>query len=320
MNETIENAVIETLERRAERRDRRKALLMGGAALAGIALGSVLTTETAYAASVTDADILNFALNLEFLEAQFYTLATAGVLINDSTIGLSIDSSDGTTKGGTVVTKAGTNAPITPVPFTTQILKDYANETAKDERNHVSFLQAGIKGAGAVSVAMPNIDLYTSFNTLATAAGLGATFDPFSSELNFLLGAFIFEDVGVTAYNGAAGLLSSSALLQAAAGILAVEAYHAGSIRTRIYAAGSAAQAASQQIAAARASLSKAGGATQTDDVGVGNDSTGAATIVDADNNGITFSRTTAEVLSIVYGGKSSGGVFFPNAMNGTIK
>ncbi len=319
MNETIENAVIETLERRAERRDRRKTLLMGGAALAGIALGSVLTTKSAYAAT-SDADVLNFALNLEFLEAQFYTLATAGVLINDSSIGLSIDSSDGMTKGGTVVTKAGTNAPIAPVPFTTPILKDYATETAKDERNHVAFLQAGIKGAGAVSVAMPDIDLYTSFNTLAMAAGLGATFDPFADETSFLLGAFIFEDVGVTAYNGAAGLLSSPALLQAAAGILAVEAYHAGSIRTRIYAAGAAAQDASQKIAAARASLSKAGGATQTDDVGVGNDSTGAATIVDADNNGITFSRNTAEVLSIVYGGKSTGGVFFPKAMNGNIK
>ncbi len=309
MDTTIEKDAIETLERRAERRsDRRNAILMGGAALAGIALSSRFAA--AQAPAFTDADYLNFALNLEFLESQFYTLATAGVLINDSSLSspLSIDSSDGSVKGGTVVTKAGINTKITPVPFTTPVLRDYATETASEERNHVAFLQAGLKGAGAVAVAQPNIDLFNSFNALAVAAGLGTSFDPFADETSFLLGSFIFEDVGVTAYNGAAPALTSPALLQAAAGILAVEAYHAGSIRTRIYAAGTAAQQASQQIAAARATLSG-----KADDNGVGNDSTGAATVVDADSNGITYSRTPTQVIHIT-------APFFPNGLNGNIK
>ncbi len=322
MDTTIENEVIETLERRAERRaDRRKVIAMGGAALAGLMLSSRMAQAQS---GVTDADVLNFALNLEYLEAQFYTLATAGVFINDSSVGLSIDSGDGSVKGGTVTTKAGVNMPVTAIKFSTTVLGDYAMETATEEQNHVKFLQAGLKSAGAVSVAMPNIDLFNSFNALATAAGIGPAFDPFDgTEQSFLLGAYIFEDVGVTAYNGGATLLKDPNLLQYAAGILAVEAYHAGSIRTRIYAAGAAAQGLSQQIAAARASLSAAKATTaptMPDDVGVGNASNGDATIVDADTNGITFVRTPAQILNIVYGGQASGGAFFPNGLNGNVK
>ena len=303
--EKTETLLKELEERRSSRR---AAMMLGGAALAGLALSRV-----ARAATIGDPDILNFALNLEYLEAQFYTLATAGVTIDKFSAPVSIAGGGGTP--GTVTVKPN----FAPVPFTTPVLQDYANETAKEERNHVTFLSSAL-AAGAV--AQPNIDLFNSFNALAQAAGLGSSFDPFANETNFLLGAFIFEDVGVTAYNGAAGLLSSKSYLQAAAGILAVEAYHAGSIRTRIYAAGTAAQNASQAIANARASLSAAAVTptpTTPDDIGVGTTSSGAATIVDADSNALTFSRTTAQVLSIVYGG-SKPGVFFPNGLNGTIK
>jgi hypothetical protein len=283
---------------------RRTALALGGAALAGLALAR---PRRAFAqATVTDADILNFALNLEYLEAQFYTLATQGVTIDK--VGVPILGGSGAA-GGTVTVKPTS----TVVPFTTPLLQQYAMETATEERNHVLFLQ---KALGTAYVAMPNIDLLNSFNALATAAGLGSTFDPFASETNFLLGAFIFEDVGVTAYHGAAGLITTPAYLDAAAGIMAVEAYHAGSIRTRIYAAGTAVQQASTAIANTRATLDGTG----NDDIGVGTLSTGAATIVNADANAIAFSRTTTQVLSVVYGGGSASGAFFPNGMNGTIK
>jgi hypothetical protein len=280
---------------------RRAAMLLGGAALASLAVGRRAAVE---AATVTDADILNFALNLEYLEAQFYTLATTGQTIDQ--LGIGITGVNGAA-GGTVTVKANPT-----VPFVTPLLQQYAMETATEERNHVSFLRSAL---APNAVAMPNIDLMNSFNALAQAAGLGATFDPFANETNFLLGAFIFEDVGVTAYSGAAGLLSSKTYLDKAAGILAVEAYHAGSIRLRIFQAGSAAQAASSKIAAARATLDGTG----NDDIGVGV-SGGAATIVDADQNAIAFSRTTSQVLSIVYGGGMTSGAFFPNGLNGTIK
>ncbi len=309
--ENTETLIKELAARREERlSSRRSAMMLGGAALAGLVLSRVANAQST---TIGDPDILNFALNLEYLEAQFYTLATAGVTIDKYSTPVSVTGGGGT--AGSVTLKPN----FAPVQFSTTVLQDYANETAMEERNHVSFLSSAL---GASAVAMPNIDLYNSFNALAMAAGLGSSFDPFANETNFLLGAFIFEDVGVTAYNGAAPLLSSKTYLQAAAGILAVEAYHAGSIRTRIYAAGAAAQSASQKIAAARASLSAAAvtpAPSMPDDIGVGTEASGAATIVDADSNAITFSRSTAQVLSIVYGG-SKPGVFFPGGLNGTIK
>lgn len=276
---------------------RRKAVLFGGAALAG-----ALLTRRAQAA-VTDTDILNFALNLEYLEAQFYTYATTGS-------GLPSSSTSGSGTAGTVTIKAN---PM--VPFATPFLQQFAMEVATDEQNHVSFLRGAL---GSSAVAQPNIDLMNSFNALAMAAGLGATFDPFANETNFLIGAFIFEDVGVTAYQGAAPLLSSKAYLDKAAGIQGVEAYHAASIRTRIYQAGTSAQSISQAIAATRAKLD----GTNNDDIGVSTNSSGAATIVDNDANGMTYARSTTQVLSIVYGGGAAGtgGAFYPNAMNGTIR
>ncbi len=285
------------------RSSRRSAILIGGAALAGLALGKAAFAQTS---TVTDADILNFALNLEFLEAQFYTIATTGMTLDQA--GISTKGGDGTAGGGVTVRA---NA---QVAFTTPLLQKFAAEVALDEQNHVKFLQSQLATA---AVAQPPIDLMNSFNALAQAAGLGATFDPFANETNFLLGSFIFEDVGVTAYQGAAGLISNKTYLDKAVGIHNVEAYHAASIRTRIFQAGETAQMASQAIAATRARLDGTG----TDDVGVGV-TNGASTIVDNDDNAMTFSRTTSQVLSIVYGGgpAGTGGAFFPKGMNGKIR
>jgi hypothetical protein len=310
---------------------RRKMLALGGAALASLAFGGV---RIAKAASYSDSDILNFALNLEYLEAQFYTLATAGTTIDQLKTPIGIGAGTSATGGGTVTTKPGGPAACL-VSWTIPAIQAYATETAQEERNHVSFLRNAL---GSAAVAMPNLDLYNSFNTLASAAGIGPAFDPFSGDAEFLIGAYIFEDVGVTAYTGAAGLITTPAYLAAAAGILAVEAYHAGLVRTSIFGLDPTGtvglQGYTQKISATRMALD---GSATVDDIGVGFQTTStepagttleASTVVDAQtgspNYSKTYSRSTTQVLQIVTGsptapaaGSKYQGVFFPNGLNG---
>ena len=118
------------------------------------------------------------------------------------------------------------------MPFTNVLVQAYAAEVAQEERNHVSLIQSAL---GSAAVAQPQIDLYNSFNYLGTLLGLSG-FDPFADDASFLIGSYIFEDVGVTAYGGAVGSLTVAADVAAAASIHAVEGYHAGLVRTTLVA------------------------------------------------------------------------------------
>jgi hypothetical protein len=261
-----------------------------------VAAGAALSPTPADAQAVNDIAILNFALNLEYLEAEYYQRATTGQ-------GLS---SANTTGGNGVA--GGTVTGGRQVSFQTPAIQQYATEIARDELDHVLVLRSVL---GAAAVAEPAIDLTNSFNTLAQAAGLGSSFDPFANEDNFLLGAYVFEDVGVSAYHGAAPLVQNKQVLSAAAGVLAVEAYHASLIRTQLFQLGFGPQ--TQAISNVRLALG------DTVDYGVATN--GTSSIVLTDSNSVSPARTTRQVLNIVYGAVNAhSGLFFPNGLNGAIR
>jgi hypothetical protein len=322
---------------------RRKMLSLGATSLAGLMLGASATKAEAATASYTDADILNFALNLEYLEASFYYQAAFGTTIDVANAASTAAGAPVITLNGTVGTP-GVATGGSKVPFSTIQVASYAIETAVEEGKHVALLQSALASA---AVAMPAINIGTSFQMLGSALTPAVpAFTPYASDATFLLGAYIFEDVGVTAYHGAASLLTTSGNLSTAAGILAVEAYHAGLVRTTInYLDPDGSQglvAVTTAISNLRATLAQAGllgvaaGSYDAapDDFGLasfqvslgGSANVTATRITDADStNVIAFARNTTQVLNIVTGGGAvSGttavspakGIFFPNGMN----
>ncbi len=286
---------------RPRRRFLTEALGLGAGAAGLAAVGGGEALGQMGGPRVDDAAIVNFALNLEYLEAEYYTYATTGMGLEAAGVRV-----DGSGTLGAVTVKMNPT-----VPFATDIIRQYAFEIADDERRHVVFERAALAALGVQPVARPPIDLLNSFHALGNLIGV-PDFDPFANETNFLLGAYVFEDVGVTAYHGAARLLRNKDILEAAAGILAVEAYHAGEIRTVLYARGQG--AATEAISGVRRSLS-----TKNDDYGVG-PVNGQSRIVLADANAVAFSRNYRQVLNIVYGAVGAPrGLFFPRGMNGVL-
>ncbi|MEG3163546.1 ferritin-like domain-containing protein [Sphingomonas sp. PB2P19] len=329
--------LIEALDARVERRVERRNLFKAVLGTAAVGAGAFAFASAAQAQAVTDADVLNFALNLEYLEANFYYYAVFGTPIPATS----------TTGVGTPVltTALPLNAGARAVTFTDPVVAQYAREIAADELAHVNFLRSAL---GVAAVAQPAIDVGITpdgaFSSAARAAGLiGAStataptfFDPYANDESFLLGAFIFEDVGVTAYKGAAPLITNKTYLEAAAGILAVEAYHAAIVRTVLYrkGMGTPAVGTTPAIAAQPAILTNVGkisdardsldGTTDLDQ-GVAPITTGTglqSNIAPLDNNGLAYSRSAAQVLNIVYLNKAAVtmGGFFPAGVNGSIK
>jgi len=300
--------------------DRRRLLgnlgMMGaGAVITACGAGAVAPPvdepdEPTPPAANLDPAILNFALNLEYLEAAFY-LAAVGRIDEINTVGGDAE----------IILPEGFDG-STSIGFENPEVASYANEIATDELNHVLFLRTALESFGAPVADRPVIDFATAFPAAAAAAfpdvdpELTAQFNPFGNELFFLHGAFIFEDVGVTAYAGAAPAITDKAtVLLKAAGILAVEAYHAGEIRTLLYQRreletpfGAPVEAVVQGISDLRAALGDGS------DQGIVMD--GEANIVPTDENGIAFARTPRQVADIVYFAQDAAmGGFFPEGI-----
>lgn len=303
-----QNTLLLTPEPIADQNENRRALsrrnfFVGLGAVTAVAAGSAVvgcgdsTLPYVDASGQAEVDVLNFALNLEYLEATFYSYIVQGKDIDSSLTG-----------GGPA--PAGAPSQIT---FPNSQINDLFASICFDEISHVTALRTAL---GQLAIARPQINL-AALATISTS--------------NYLQIARLFEDVGTTAYAGAAASLSGNNLT-AAAQILAAEGFHTGALRLVAIQQGASypstltgyvpsdgydvmpADPGTVALSLAGPTTAKGGFFATAANGTTGQTNTYA---------GFAYARTASQVLAIVYANATSGtakGGFFPNGVNGNVK
>ena len=278
-----------------------------GLGVAALGAASLIGRQArAQSAIPTDADYLNFALNFEYLGAQYYLQA----VVNQS-LPLTLLPAN----SGAVTLPSGTL-----VPFANPAVPYYGIRLAADEQSHVQLLQLDADYFGQTqgyAIPQPALNLDTDPSTgawslLAQQAGLlgpGQTLDPYASDVGFMLGAYMLEDLRVSVLTGIAAQMSDYNAIYLATGLATVAAMQAGAVRGYLATVG--AGVATNAIAALRASQSG------TFDIGTSFNGD-PYRFADLDDNGIAEGRTPGQALAVAYGGVGrSAGLFFPQGVNG---
>lgn len=194
----IEKVDPEVYERLDTRRNAMQRFAFAGKVLAAAAIPSALGSmfKKAYGQSTSDiVAVLNFALTLEYLEAEFYKQAVAST--------------------AAATASAADRAALT-------LIRDH-------EVAHVAFLRTAITSLNGTPVTLTaaNFDFSGGMGS-----GTGPFATAFTDYKVLLAVAQTFEDTGVRAYKGqAANLMSNNDILEAALRIHSVEARHAAKLR-----------------------------------------------------------------------------------------
>lgn len=319
MTDDLQPIASETDERASERRQFFRTAL--GAAAVTVAGATALTVgPRAFADTTSDVDLLNFALQMTYLEAQFYSNAAFGTGLTTA------QKAAGSAPTGTNVAGEATGA--RQVTFTDPLVAQYAAEIAQDKIAHLNWLRGEL---GTAASAQPTIDLGTSatgaFSTAMRAAGVisgsGSTFDPYASDANFLLAAFLFADVSASVLAAAVALVTDAGHREIVEGAMITDAHHAAMIRTTLYAKG-ATTASLRTNADQISNLRDALDGTSDDDQGISPTTVNSnlvSNVAPTYADGTIFLRDATHVLNIVFlnSAQVTKGGFFPNGVNGTI-
>ncbi|MDB5701541.1 MAG: ferritin-like protein [Sphingomonadales bacterium] len=251
---------------------------------------------------------LNLALNLEYLGAQFYAYASKGA-------GLSANLLTGIGPQGAVI--GGRQ-----VAFVDPRVSEHASELAADKLANVISLRTQL---GTSVAAQPAFDFSASvtsaFSTAAQAAGVvakGATFDAFSSDENFLIGAFLLQNSVAATYRMMSSDVVTPASLQTVTANLADAIYHGGSIRTMLATMAVDKAAIALSMTSICAYLAKLDG-SNSGDQSLEHAAGGSTNIIDTDGTPIPFMRDQNQVLQALFLTPipALGGGFLPNGTNG---
>jgi hypothetical protein len=286
-------------------------------ATAIVLVSLILLLPSSYSSGVpkSDLDLLEFPLNLEYLEAEFFLWGSLGY-------GLDKVAPNLTMGGPPPVGARRANLDH----FTRDVIRQFAFQ----EVGHLRAIKNTVKG-----FPRPLLNLSAaSFATImdhAFGKSLKPPFDPYASSLNFLIASYVVPYVGLTGYVGANSKLQGAVSKRLVAGLLGVESGQDAAIRALLYERASSkvppyginVATFTNRISELRNKLGRAGlkdeGLIVRSAIGAEGKSFG--NVLAGDQYSVAYDRTPEEILRIVYGSGDERvpGGFYPKGGDGRI-
>ncbi|KAK9983778.1 hypothetical protein SO802_033303 [Lithocarpus litseifolius] len=262
-----------------------------------------------------DTDRIQFALNLEFLEAEFFL---------NGALGHGLDSIEPSFAQGGPPPIGATKANLDPL--VRQIIEEFGYQ-------EVGHLRAIITRVGGIPRPLLDLSPQNFAKIFDEAAGfkLSPPFDPYLNSLNYLLATYVIPYVGLVGYVGTIPNLSKKSSQSLVASLLGVEAGQDAVIRTLLYERAeekvlpydiTVAQF-TDYISRLRNNLAMCG----IKDEGIivplylGAENRTDSNILSANTDSLSYARTPPEILRIVYGtgNERVPGGFYPHGGGGNI-
>nr|CAB3500837.1 unnamed protein product [Digitaria exilis] len=262
-----------------------------------------------------DVDPVQFAMNLEYTEAEFFLHAAFGKELDQIAPKLAL--------GGPPPIGAK-KANLDEVTWR------IAAEFGLQEVGHVRSIQRTVGG-----IPRPLIDLsahnFARVMDLAFGSPLNPPFDPYINSLNFLLASYFIPYLGINGYVGTNPIIDGYKTKMLVAGLLGVEAGQDAVIRALLFERRGLVVAPynvtvaefTDRVSALRNRLGRCGvkdeGLTVPRELGA--EGAICTNVLSADMDSLSYSRTPAELLKILYlsGDEHVPGGFYPEGANGRI-
>ncbi|XP_048441826.1 desiccation-related protein PCC13-62-like [Pyrus x bretschneideri] len=269
---------------------------------------------TASGQAANDSDFLEFMLNLEYLDGEFYSY---GVFGND------LDSISPNLSQGGPRPIGGQKANLEPL--VTEIIKEFAYE-------QVGHIRAITQATGGFPRPLINLSraLFSLVVDLALGYPLLPRFDPYANTVNYLIAAQALNYDGLVGYVYINANLNADAANRLGASLLGMKAGQNAVLRALLY------ERANQTVAPYNFTVAyivsriaelgnkvTRGGLEEGIIVPItlGAENRTVTNVLSADTNSLSYARTPPEILRILYGTGNEyvPGGFFPAKANGQI-
>nr|XP_043640070.1 desiccation-related protein PCC13-62-like [Erigeron canadensis] len=273
------------------------------------------TVNSTFHSLKSDTNLLEFPLNLEYLEAEYFLFGA---------LGKGLDSVQPDLADGGPSPIGAKQANLSP------LIKDIILQFGYQEVGHIRAIKSTVKGFPRPLLNLSTEAFATVINN-AFGSPLSPPFDPYANDINYLISCYIIPYVGLTGYVGANPKLRSPVSRKLVASLLGVESGQDAVVRTLLYERKRekvvpyemTVAEFTNKISQLRNKLGNKGLKDEglTVPIKLGAEKNIEGNVLAGDEDSLAYGRTPEEILRIVYGSgneKMAGG-FYPKGGDGAI-